>query len=133
MAEQLDALLESVLARTPQMDAVLLTDKDGVILAHALQPTLPAATLEPAFSATFAVASDQAGRLGLGRSKVIVSTFRHAVVVQFSYTPLILTILGARDANSDVLIKAGRALERPMRVVADAIQKAVQNDQKKDY
>ncbi|RKO84282.1 Ragulator complex protein LAMTOR3, partial [Blyttiomyces helicus] len=56
--------------------------------------------LEPAFSATFSVASDQAGKLGFGKNKMILSTFEQYQIVQFNHSPLILTLLASANANT---------------------------------
>ncbi|TPX65668.1 hypothetical protein SpCBS45565_g05039 [Spizellomyces sp. 'palustris'] len=137
---QLQAFLQELLESTDYLKAVLVTDKDGVILAKATGPDLPDHVLEPAFSATFSVASDQSGKLGFGRNKIIMSTFDEDQVVQFNYTPLILTLLASSKANSGrsscvgVLIAAGKDLEEPIKIVGESVSKAIQHEHKaKEY
>ncbi|KND03984.1 uncharacterized protein SPPG_01432 [Spizellomyces punctatus DAOM BR117] len=131
---QLQAFLQDLLESTDHLKAVLVTDKDGVILAKATGPDLPDHVLEPAFSATFSVASDQSGKLGFGRNKMIMSTFDEDQVVQFNYSPLILTLLASSKANSGVLIAAGKDLEEPIKIVGESVSKAIQHEHKaKEY
>ncbi|KAJ3153247.1 Ragulator complex protein lamtor3 [Geranomyces variabilis] len=132
MAE-LDTLLDSVLNRTEHVKAILVTDKDGVILAKALHADSGAGILEPAFSATFSVASEQCGKLGLGANKMIVSTFDGDQIVQFNHSPLILTLLASLEADPGVLIAAGRDLAEPMRIVSETVAKTIQYEHKKEY
>ncbi|KAI8818049.1 Ragulator complex protein LAMTOR3 [Fimicolochytrium jonesii] len=132
MAE-LDTLLQSVLTDTEHLKAVFMTNKDGVILAKAVDPGFSDHILELAFSATFTVASDQSGKLGLGRNKMIISTFRDDQLVQFNHLPLLLTFLASVEANTGVLIAHGTDLAEPMRIVAELVARAVHVETKKEF
>ncbi|KAI8909274.1 Ragulator complex protein LAMTOR3-A [Powellomyces hirtus] len=123
MAE-LDALLESMLTRTEHVKAIMVTDRDGVILAKALHKDSQDGILEPAFSATFAVACEQCGKLGLGTTTSIISTFSSTQIVQFSHPPLILTLLASLDIPPGVLLAAGKDLADPMKMVAEAVARS---------
>ncbi|KAI9098089.1 Ragulator complex protein LAMTOR3 [Phlyctochytrium arcticum] len=137
MASELENLLQRALERTEHLKAVMVSDKDGVIIAKAINPELSDDILEPAFSATFSVASDQTGKLGFGKNTMIMSTFDEDQVVQFNHFPLVLTLLASLDASSGtirMLIDAGKSLAAPMNIVAESVANALQHEHKtKEY
>lgn len=53
---------------------MLITDRDGVPLVR-VKENVPDVGLKPIFLATFATATDQAGKLGLGKNHNIISVY----------------------------------------------------------
>lgn len=60
--------------RVSGLHCVLITDRDGVPLVR-VKENVPDVGLKPIFLATFATATDQAGKLGLGKNQNIISVY----------------------------------------------------------
>ncbi len=95
----------------------MVTDKDGVILIKAISSDLPKRILEPAFAATFSVSCDQIAKLGLGKHQYMVSTFSNYQLVQFNFSPLVLTFIAVLETQSAVLIHLGRELSESIECI----------------
>lgn len=54
---------------------VVVTDRDGVPLIRVGNEKTPELALKPSFLCTFAMATDQSSKLGLGKNKSIVSMY----------------------------------------------------------
>lgn len=96
---------------------MLITDRDGVPLVRVLKE-VPELGVKPSFLATFATATDQAGKLGLGKNRNIISVYSNYQVgvraarrgafrvtpesfqiVQMNKLPLIVTFIGDENCN----------------------------------
>lgn len=60
--------------RVTGLHCVLITDRDGVPLVRVIDH-FPELGVKPSFLATFATATDQAGKLGLGKNRNIISVY----------------------------------------------------------
>lgn len=65
---------------------MLITDRDGVPLVR-VKENVPDVGLKPIFLATFATATDQAGKLGLGKNQNIISVYSNYQVGDRRATP----------------------------------------------
>ncbi|KAI8920405.1 Ragulator complex protein LAMTOR3 [Entophlyctis helioformis] len=106
--------LQLVVARTDGLLAVVVSDKDGAIAVKATRPELPSQVLEPAFTASFLLTSEQMAKIGFGKTNQLISMCGHYCIAQFnastSTAPFVLTLIAAQDANIGVIVDTGRAL-----------------------
>lgn len=118
--------LDSLLADVSGLHAIVVSNSYGVglvtVLGEDAPESLDTAQIERLFSPVFAMGSDQAEKLPFGASKASVAFYDHMVLVQIDNCPLVLTLVGAPDANvGDILARVPeltRALE-PIRAKAD--------------
>lgn len=66
------------------LQCVLVTDRDGVPLIKVCTDTAPELAMKPAFLSTFAMATDQSSKLGLGRNQHIICMYSNYQVVTAS-------------------------------------------------
>ncbi|KAJ3192809.1 Ragulator complex protein lamtor3 [Entophlyctis luteolus] len=127
---------------TVDLKAILVTDRDGVILydgeclvdtclcfngwflSTVEEPGLPTKVTQAALSATFSLSCDQMSKLGLGKAQMVMSTFDEYQIVQFLYSPLILSLIAPARANSGQLLEIGTGLEREVQIIAKAVAAA---------
>ncbi|CEO95948.1 Roadblock/LAMTOR2 domain-containing protein [Plasmodiophora brassicae] len=91
----MEQLLRGLLEKVPGALAILVNDKDGVLLAQASSSF----DVDPWLSTTFVNALEQANKLQLGEPQSITSEFDNATVVHFNMMPLIVTFCMRPDAN----------------------------------
>ncbi|RKP06632.1 putative ragulator complex protein lamtor3, partial [Thamnocephalis sphaerospora] len=83
--------------------ACLVTDREGVVLGQALSELARDNLLEPPLSTTFAVASEQASKLGLGRHRALACMAGLHQLVQASNPPLVISLIADAQANTGML------------------------------
>ncbi|KNC87352.1 hypothetical protein SARC_00542 [Sphaeroforma arctica JP610] len=99
----LPLFFEKLLIRTPGLLAVVLTDRDGVILEQ-VRTGLPDTALTPGMLSALSITSEQAGKLGCGRNKRAAALYSDFQVVHFNLLPLIVSLFATSDANTGVLL-----------------------------
>ncbi|KAF9198837.1 hypothetical protein BGZ49_000231 [Haplosporangium sp. Z 27] len=100
MAEELVVHFEKLLTRVDGLLSAVVTDRDGVVLLRANAPNVTPPFTESALGCTFALASDQASKLGLKKNKSIVSIYGSYQLVQFNHSSLITTFVANSNANT---------------------------------
>ncbi|KAJ3415524.1 Ragulator complex protein lamtor3 [Chytridiales sp. JEL 0842] len=118
----LQKAFEETLRCNEDLKAILVTDRDGVILIKAESPNLPPRVTKAALSATFSMASDQASKIGLGKTNMVMSVFDEYQIVQFSYAPLILSLIAPSSANSGLLLDIGTKFGPQINVLSNVVK-----------
>ncbi|KAK3838478.1 MAG: Ragulator complex protein LAMTOR3-A [Linnemannia elongata] len=125
MAEELVVHFEKLLTRVDGLLSAVVTDRDGVVLLRgkndANAPNCSPPFTESALGCTFALASDQASKLGLKKNKSIVSVYGSYQLVQFNHSSLITTFVANSNANTGLLLELGSELESVTQVIATAL------------
>ncbi|XP_041469178.1 ragulator complex protein LAMTOR3-like [Lytechinus pictus] len=111
MVEQLKRYLWSLLQMVEGLEAIVITDRDGVPVIKVKSDTTPEHAMRPAFLATFAMAADQASKLGLSANKSIICTYSSHQVVHFNKQPLFVSLIATRKANTGLLMDLESELE----------------------
>ena len=117
-----ESFLSTLTAQYPDLLAVLLTDSDGVIVAKAVDPNVSASLLQPAFTASFLLGSEQVSKLGMGPAKSIVCNFPVYSILQFHYRPLLLCLICKAGTDLSVMQALGVALEENVNRIAKMIK-----------
>jgi len=139
LAAELDAYIAALRRDIPGARAVALADRDGVLLAKAADADLEDDLLERLQVASGASAAEQAGRVGMGAARTLVTFGRskraaddgddalkaEEVLVHVPLLPLLLAVLGDAQLNVGVVLglrdKIATALE-PIRVAAQSVE-----------
>uniref|UniRef100_A0A1A9WM34 Roadblock/LAMTOR2 domain-containing protein n=1 Tax=Glossina brevipalpis TaxID=37001 RepID=A0A1A9WM34_9MUSC len=103
---------------------IIITDRDGAPLMQFSHDKNVNFALTPSFIQTFTTASDQAGKLGLGRNKTIISMYSNYQVVQMNKLPLILTFVGAEDCNTGHILALEHQLDTHLEDMKLAVTEA---------
>eukprot|EP00124_Ichthyophonus_hoferi_P004552 Ihof_evm3s516 gene=Ihof_evmTU3s516 len=86
--------------RIPGLLAVVLSDRDGVVVEQARRDGLPEGLPSPGLLATLAVTSEQGSKLGFNACKGVVSMFNEYQVVHFLVSPFVVSLYATADANT---------------------------------
>ena len=103
MAEDLQRYLRTLLQSEEGLEAIIVSDRDGVHLVEAKSERVSAGVLKPPFLGTFSIASEQASKLGLGKNRAIISYYSTHQVVQFCHFPLVVTFIAGGSANTGMI------------------------------
>eukprot|EP01104_Vermistella_antarctica_P002490 TRINITY_DN1272_c0_g1_i1.p2 TRINITY_DN1272_c0_g1~~TRINITY_DN1272_c0_g1_i1.p2 ORF type:complete len:135 (+),score=21.66 TRINITY_DN1272_c0_g1_i1:624-1028(+) len=92
--KSIEDFLSRFLTRVPGLDAVVVSDRDGVPLVQAVAEgsSVPADIQQ--LAVTFAVSADQASKLNMGPNKSITSFYQDRIIVQLNHLPLVITFVG---------------------------------------
>ncbi|XP_066957167.1 ragulator complex protein LAMTOR3 isoform X1 [Macrobrachium rosenbergii] len=105
MAEEMKKFLLDILNSTDDLLGIVITDRDGVPLLKVSTEDAPELGMRPAFLSTFGMATDQAGKLGMGKNKRMVCIYGNYQVVHFNKLPLVITVIGTSTANTGLLME----------------------------
>ncbi|XP_061389827.1 late endosomal/lysosomal adaptor, MAPK and MTOR activator 3 [Musca autumnalis] len=111
MSKDINNYFEGLLKKVHGLYIIQITDRDGAPVMRVSQEKNVDFTLTPSFISTFTTASDQAGKLGLGRNKTIISMYSNYQVVQMNKLPLILTFVGSENCNTGHILALEHQLD----------------------
>ncbi|KAI8141688.1 mitogen-activated protein kinase [Fennellomyces sp. T-0311] len=120
LEETFDQLCRQVFA--DGLKAGLITDKDGVVILKSTSADAPLNVADSTIPTTFAIANNQASKLGLKHNRFIVSMYDLYQVVQLDSNPLIITLVGDAAANTGLLINLGHQIEDIAKPLVTALQ-----------
>jgi len=107
---------------------VLITDRDGVTLAKAVHPDYIEQSVENSLAATFAVATDQASKLRLGKNKMLLSFYKDRLIVHINHLPIVISLIADVDANAGVLLALAPELTKALAGLSSSIQNMENED-----
>ncbi|KAL7646542.1 UNVERIFIED_CONTAM: hypothetical protein RMT77_001793 [Armadillidium vulgare] len=107
MIEDATSYMQSVLEsyRKDGLHAIAVTDRDGVPLLKVADAEIPEHALRQNFLSTFGMATDQANKLGIGKSKLMVFAYSNIQIILFNKHPLLVTLIASVNANTGLLLK----------------------------
>ncbi|XP_037958689.1 ragulator complex protein LAMTOR3 homolog [Teleopsis dalmanni] len=124
MTDDIKKYFNGLLQKVNGLYVIQITDRDGVPLLRVSHDQNVDFSLMPSFIPTFTTASDQAGKLGLGRNKTIISMYSNYQVVQMNKLPLILTFVGAEDCNTGHILALEHQLDAHLEEIKMAVSEA---------
>ncbi|KAL6044316.1 Ragulator complex protein lamtor3 [Balamuthia mandrillaris] len=101
--EDLQSFCDKLLERIGGLEAILVTDTYGVPLISASR-TEEREKTGSALAATFSVATEQAGKLKMGKNTTLLSFYSDLLVFQLNLAPLVITMLGEENTNAGLLL-----------------------------
>jgi len=101
----LQSFFSKLLNRVTGLQAILITDRDGVTLAKEISSSYTEDSIESPLGAAFAIATEQASKLRTGKNKTITSFYEKKVIVHINHLPLIIGLIAdSETANVGVLL-----------------------------
>eukprot|EP01111_Echinosteliopsis_oligospora_P003797 TRINITY_DN1597_c0_g1_i1.p1 TRINITY_DN1597_c0_g1~~TRINITY_DN1597_c0_g1_i1.p1 ORF type:complete len:144 (-),score=21.14 TRINITY_DN1597_c0_g1_i1:56-442(-) len=119
--------LERVIHSIPGVSAVVVSDRDGGILVKAYSNAFNTDNVDTSLGATFAVASEQAGKLGLGKNKSIINFHRDKIIVYINLHPIFISFICSSDTNCGSFTSIVPDLQRGLDGLSKAISKEDDN------
>ncbi|OAJ42675.1 hypothetical protein, variant 1 [Batrachochytrium dendrobatidis JEL423] len=86
----------------------------------ATRPNFPEHALEPAFTASFILTSDQMMKAGFGKTTQIISASGQYCTIQWGVASLFLTLFATQNANMGMMIDIGKDLHSYVQNVSDS-------------
>eukprot|EP00908_Phaeocystis_cordata_P016792 Transcript_28106.p1 GENE.Transcript_28106~~Transcript_28106.p1 ORF type:complete len:128 (-),score=46.74 Transcript_28106:92-475(-) len=114
---------ETELQKIPSIKCAVVTDLQGVVLLRAGSSSDEAALQQMA--ATFALTTDQANKLRLGKNKHFMLCYETMTVVHVACTPLVLTLVCESDGNVGAILDGAPSLVESL----ESLRKSVENTQ----
>eukprot|EP00320_Phaeocystis_rex_P021922 CAMPEP_0119072830 /NCGR_PEP_ID=MMETSP1178-20130426/60153_1 /TAXON_ID=33656 /ORGANISM="unid sp, Strain CCMP2000" /LENGTH=127 /DNA_ID=CAMNT_0007054879 /DNA_START=102 /DNA_END=485 /DNA_ORIENTATION=+ len=111
---------ETELQRIPSIKCAVVTDLQGVVLLRA--GSSDEAALQQ-MAATFALTTDQANKLRLGKTKHFTLCYETMTVVHVACSPLVLTLVCDSNGNVGALLDAAPSLVHSL----ENVRKSVEN------
>ncbi|XP_055615403.1 ragulator complex protein LAMTOR3 homolog [Toxorhynchites rutilus septentrionalis] len=99
MTDDVKRFFHNMLQRVTGLRCVMVTDRDGVPLIDLKKDKSSEIVMKPAFLSTFTLAAEQSNKLGLGRTRNIISVYADYQVVQMNKLPLVVTFIGTENCN----------------------------------
>lgn len=121
MTEDLKKFLYRQLSNIEGLLAIVVSDRDGVPVLKIVSEGAPDYTIRPAFLGTFPLAADQAGKLGLGKSKLLITSYSKYTVVQFNWNPLTVSFVASSSCNVGLILELGEELQDHLGGVKQAV------------
>ncbi|XP_072032279.1 ragulator complex protein LAMTOR3-like isoform X2 [Amphiura filiformis] len=122
MVEELKKYFWKLMQMVDGLEAIVVTDRDGVPVIKVATEAVPQLALKPHFLSTFAMAADQASKLGLSKNKSIVCTYNSYQVIHFNKTPLVISLIASNDANTGMILNLETELEDVLQELKTAIE-----------
>ncbi|KAI8065391.1 Ragulator complex protein LAMTOR3 [Gilbertella persicaria] len=88
----------------------MVTDRDGVIVLKSSSEKVKDNMTEPIIPTTFAIANNQASKLGLGHNKSIIGVYDQYQIIQLDQAPFVITIIAESNANTGLFRNLGNDL-----------------------
>ncbi|XP_076348913.1 late endosomal/lysosomal adaptor, MAPK and MTOR activator 3 isoform X1 [Tachypleus tridentatus] len=104
MAEEMKKYLHKIMSQIGGIHAVLITDRDGVPVLKAATENAPELAMRPSFLTTVGMATDQAGKLGMGKSQRIACIYGKYQVIHFNRFPLMVSMIASSSANTGMIL-----------------------------
>ncbi|XP_003382803.1 PREDICTED: ragulator complex protein LAMTOR3-A-like [Amphimedon queenslandica] len=114
MDEGLQAVLKKHLHLVDGLRCISVSDRDGVQIVEVHTDHFPTGVIKPIFMGTFAIASEQASKLGVGKNTSIISYYSGYQVIQFNYLPFVLTFIADSKSNTGMLYSLEEDLRDPI-------------------
>lgn len=99
--QELKKFLYQLLNSVEDLHSILITDRDGVPVVSVSNDKVPELATRASFLSTFAMATDQGSKLGLGKNKTIICMYSSYQVFK-SYAFRILASLSTRSKNFQI-------------------------------
>lgn len=111
MTEDMKKHLQQLLTRVDGLHCILITDRDGAPVLKVATEKAPELAMRPSFLSTFGMATDQGGKLGLGKNKAIICMYSTYQVVQINKLPLVISFIGSVSCNTGQILLLEQHIE----------------------
>ncbi|XP_044733720.1 ragulator complex protein LAMTOR3-A-like [Chrysoperla carnea] len=120
--QELKKYMNTLLNRVHGLHCILISDRDGINKGRSIDfDKVPELAQRPTFLSTFALASDQGSKLGLGKNKTLICMYSQYQVIQFNKLPLVINLIASSEANTGHCL----ALEEYLEPILNDLKTAV--------
>ena len=137
--------MKSLITKIPGLLTILITDNFGVpiikgmfcwfylnclfIYLNLILISVPSelsheVSARPALMSSFAIGSDQAGKLGIGQCKTMTCQYNDYQIVHFNKHPLVVALIASTKTNTGMLL----ALDNEFDLICNELKKCVDNN-----
>lgn len=103
LQQGVSALLDQILGQVSGLEAIIISDRDGITIAHHHVQHFDLAE-EKTLATTFADFGEQANKMTFGATQSITTFFNDRVVVHVNDAPLLYTFVGQPDLNAGLVL-----------------------------
>lgn len=121
MTVELKKFLLGLLSEIEGLHSILVTDRDGVPVLSVADEEAPELALKPNFLSTFAMATDQGSKLGLGKNKTVICMYSNYQVIQMNKLPLVVSFIATHNCNTGHVL----SLENKIDPILSSLKNAV--------
>lgn len=113
--------MQSLLESTPGLLALIITDKDGVVIMKVCRKDNPELSQRNNYIAPFASASEQASKLGLGKNNTIICFYDKFQVVSINKGAVSVHLVGSPQGNTGDFLTLDFQLENLLPNLANLV------------
>ncbi|XP_076235091.1 late endosomal/lysosomal adaptor, MAPK and MTOR activator 3 [Calliopsis andreniformis] len=124
MTTELKKFLRGLLNSVEGLHSILITDRDGVPVVLVVEDEAPDMAMKASFLSTFAMATDQGSKLGLGKNKTIICMYSSYQVVQINKLPLIISFIASHNCNTGHILSLENKIEPILSNLKNAVVEA---------
>ncbi|XP_065342440.1 ragulator complex protein LAMTOR3 [Cloeon dipterum] len=111
MVEDMNKYLRKLLSKIDGLYCIIISDRDGVPILKVCSDDSPDKATRTSFLSTFGIATDQGGKLGLGKTKSIICMYENYQAIQMNKLPFVVTFVTSRDCNTGHVLALEAQLE----------------------
>ncbi|XP_059475832.1 ragulator complex protein LAMTOR3 [Neocloeon triangulifer] len=111
MVEDMNKYLRRLLSKVDGLYCIIISDRDGVPVLKVSTDDAPDKAMRTNFLSTFGIATDQGGKLGLGKTKSIICMYENFQVIQMNKLPLVVTFVTNSACNTGHVLALEPQLE----------------------
>ncbi|XP_043274928.1 ragulator complex protein LAMTOR3-A isoform X2 [Venturia canescens] len=123
-AAELKKFLYKLLNGVEGLHSILITDRDGVPVVSVSNDKVPELATRASFLSTFAMATDQGSKLGLGKNKTIICMYSSYQVVQMNKLPLVVSFIGSHSCNTGHILSLESKIDPILNDLRNAVGEA---------
>lgn len=105
MTEELKSYLTKLMRTVDGLHAIVITDRDGVVIVKVSTQHAPDPALKPSFLSTFGVMTEQASKMALGGNKRIINFYEKFQTIQLNNNPMLVHFIADRDSNTGSILE----------------------------
>ncbi|ELU08350.1 hypothetical protein CAPTEDRAFT_163273 [Capitella teleta] len=121
MVEEVKKFFHQLLKTVDGLQAIVITDREGVPVLKISDETASELALRPKFLSASGMAMEQAGKLGLGSNNYSISFFKNYQVVCFNKLPVIVTMIATAAANTGMILGLESDIENTLHEITSAV------------
>ncbi|XP_005096641.1 ragulator complex protein LAMTOR3-A [Aplysia californica] len=121
MTEELKSYLNKLMKTVDGLHAIIITDRDGVVIVKVSSQLAPDTALKPSFLSVFGVMTEQASKMGIGVNRRIINFYDRYQTVQLNNNPMHVHFIADQEANTGNILE----LENDLLDVLKDISKVV--------
>jgi len=117
--------LQSILEKTEDLYAIIITDRTGVVISKVCSSQNPEVSQRSSFISLFGAANKQSNKLGLGDNKSIICFYDQFQVVSIKKDAVHVHLVGDPDGNTGLFLTLDSLLEPIIPTLNDMVRQEI--------